>query len=303
MTILVTGANGFIGKKIIESLLINESNNSLIGTSIEKESFFKADKFNYICADLSDSNFLDKFKNIDKIDVIIHCGALINYEEHLLNLIKTNCVGMYNIIELMKNKKCKKIIYISSIQVIGKIKQLPIDEKHCTDPLTLYHSTKLFGENYLKNISNIQKFILRISSPVGNGMPNNKILKVFVKNSLEGKPLTLSGKGGRVQNYINIKDIVNAIKICIKDNTHSGIYNIASSENISNIDLAKICIKELNSNSQIIFNGLEDREEKDNWNISIKKAEEELSFKPQYLIRDVIKEIKKEIKNENNVNK
>ena len=36
---------------------------------------------------------------------------------------------------------------------------------------------------------------------------------------------------------------------------------------------------------------------------AIKKAEEELSFKPQYLIRDVIKEIKKEIENENNVNK
>ena len=166
MNILITGVNGFLGREISKYLFQKKYN--VIGISLEN-SYLGKEKIKYIKADISRDNFLKILEEskLNDIDVIVHCAALINYEEHNLDLIKINCEGFFNIVELAKRCHCKKVIYISSIQVIGKIKEVPIKETHEKEPLTLYHSTKLFGENYLNNISDIEKIVFRIASPIG----------------------------------------------------------------------------------------------------------------------------------------
>lgn len=302
MNILITGVNGFLGREISKYLFQKKYN--VIGISLEN-SYLGKEKIKYIKADISRDNFLKILEEskLNDIDVIVHCAALINYEEHNLDLIKINCEGFFNIVELAKRCHCKKVIYISSIQVIGKIKEVPIKETHEKEPLTLYHSTKLFGENYLNNISDIEKIVFRIASPIGKNMPKNKIMRVFVEKSLRNEDIVLLGEGKRVQNYIDVFDIARAIDCAIEADNSKGIYNIASPKSISNMELAELCKSILKSDSKILFNGI-DKEEDNKWIIDISKAKRELGFIAKKSIEESIFEIKEEIiKSENTFSK
>ena len=297
MNILVTGVNGLIGKRIVSYL---QKNNRVIGVGRHLK-YTGTEFIDYISADLSKECFIDKFKNLKYgIDVIIHCGAYIGYDLISLECIKTNCDGIYNIVKLAKMTNCKKIIYISSLPVIGSPIYLPIDENHPTMPKTLYHATKLFGENYfslLKDIG-IDTISLRITSPISEEMPQNKILPVLVKRCIEHKDIELYGTGKRVQNYIDVKDIVRAIEKAIEKDV-CGVFNIASDKSYSNLELANICKRITKSTSKIIFNGIDDPEDKSVWDVSIEKAKKELGFYPTISIESlIIKIMNKQFKRE-----
>ena len=111
MNILITGVNGFLGREISKYLFDKKYN--IIGISLENN-YLGDEKIRYIKADISKNNFLEILEEnlLNNIDVIVHCAALINYEEHNLDLIKVNCEGFFNIVELAKKYHCKKIIYI-----------------------------------------------------------------------------------------------------------------------------------------------------------------------------------------------
>lgn len=298
MKILITGVNGFLGKALVKELKKDGFN--ILGTSIE-EKFLGEEDIVYIQANLSEEKFTRYFKNESEIDAIIHCGAHINYNNHDLNIIKSNCLGMYNIVELCVEKSIKKIIFISSIQVIGEIKYTPIDEKHDLSPQTLYHSSKIFGENYLLNLLNNQRIILRLTSPVGVGMPDNKVMKVFVKKCIKNEEITLLGEGKRVQNYIDIRDVVRSIKKAIHSDIKFGVFNLGGKKSISNYNLASLCKNITKSNSKIVFSEIEDREEKNKWIVDISKIKEELGFEPIFSLEQTIKSLEEEIIRDENI--
>ena len=114
---------------------------------------------------------------------------------------------------------------------------------------------------------------------------------------MEGQPITIIGKGTRKQNYINTKDVALAVQLAIESNVQ-GIFNIASSDSISNIELAKLCKTFLDSKSSIKLEG-EDKEEGINWDISIDKAYRELHYLPQKSILKTIREIADSYENTN----
>ncbi len=294
MKILVTGASGFVGKNICK-YLSELSDYEVVGI-IRSENHQLMD-IKYIYVDISNSEQMELLYNkIDSIDVIVHCAACIDKNDFNPELIKVNCQGTLNILELAKIVGVKKLVYISSIPVIGIPKDIPIDENHLQMPTTSYHASKLMGENIalMGSKYGINAVSLRLPSPVGKGMNPNTILPVFVKKCLENKDIEILGNGERIQNYIDIKDICEAVYRCIIKDVN-GIFNIASNESYSNKELANICKFVLKSNSKIILSGENDPEELNKWIISIEKAKQLLDFNPRYRIEDTIIDIAKEL--------
>lgn len=289
--ILVTGINGFIGRNVAKNLLATE-NYEIIGTATGKECL-NSNIINYIQAELGNINYCEYFKNIKKIDTIIHIAAKISHDNNDFKLATTNCLGIMQIGNLAKILQAKQIIYISSIPIIGKPINVPITEEHPVNPLTVYHATKYFGENYLKLLNpEIKTISLRLPSPIGADMPPNKVFSVFVDKCLKNEPLILLGKGGRIQNYIDIYDISEAIIACLTNSDKSGVYNIASPRSYSNLELAKLCISTLNSKSKIEFSRTPDPEEDNKWLIDINKAKNDLNFIASKDIKESILERK-----------
>ncbi len=284
--ILITGVNGLIGSTIAEHLL---GSYEVMGTSIEDSNMTGLD-FKYIKSDITDNKSLEQLP--EKVDVVVHCAAIISNDNYSNLLLNANCIGVQNIAAYANGAGCERLIYFSSLPVIGKPSIIPITEEHPINPPTVYHVTKFFGEQVLRLLMGEERLaIFRIPSPVGRKTAPDKIVPVFVKNAIENVDYNLLGQGKRIQNYIDVRDIARAVELAI-DRNASGLFNIASEKSYSNKELAELCIELFDSKSKIHFNGI-DKEEDFQWVVSTKKAHELLGFEAQYSLVDTLREIGK----------
>lgn len=284
--ILITGVNGLIGSTIAEHLV---GSYEVMGTSIEDSNMTGLD-FKYIKSDITDNKSLEQLP--EKVDVVVHCAAIISNDNYSNLLLNANCIGVQNIAAYANGAGCERLIYFSSLPVIGKPSIIPITEEHPINPPTVYHVTKYFGEQVLRLLMGEERLaIFRIPSPVGRKTAPDKIVPVFVKNAIENVDYNLLGQGKRIQNYIDVRDIARAVEFAI-DRNASGLFNIASEKSYSNKELAELCIELFDSKSKIHFNGI-DKEEDFQWVVSTKKAHELLGFEAQYSLVDTLREIGK----------
>lgn len=288
MKILVTGSNGFIGRYICQRLQLEHE---VIGLGTKPKGYLS--NIEYIQADIEKPEFVTKIKErLKECYVIIHAAACIDMNPFNDQMIDINCKGTNHVMQLAKETGCRQLIHISSLPVIGFPSGLPITEEHLPKPNSLYHISKLTAEHIINQGFNygIKSVNLRITSPIGAGMNEKTLLPILLKRSLQNQPITIYGRGLRKQNYIDVRDIAEAVARCV-DHKVDGIYNIAAETVISNIDLARLCIELTNSDSQIFFEGREDPEEEYCWKTSIVKAKESIGFQQQYTLQTTIMDI------------
>lgn len=289
MNILITGINGFIGCYVKEQLK-KENNIEIFGVG-KKVNFSLA---NYLCVDISKPDCINKILDtFPCCDVVIHLAASLDMNDGC-SAIETNCIGTYNICRLVNEWNSDKLIYMSSLPVIGFPEITPVTEEHKIDPRTIYHVSKFSGEQIV-NVSCMEgtkKIIVRIPSPIGTGMSKQTFLSVILRNCFENKDILLYGRGKRQQNYVDVRDVANAISIMLF-NESQGVFNIAGEKAVSNIQLAHLCKQITNSNARILFADKEDAEENYIWDISIDKAKSILGYFPKYSIEDTIRWIYK----------
>lgn len=284
--VLITGVNGLIGSTIAEHLI---DKFEVIGTSIEDANLTGLN-LKYIKLDITDKASFAQLPK--KVDVVVHCAAIITHDNYSNILLNANCIGVQNIAAYANEAGCERIIYFSSLPIIGKPSVIPITEEHPINPPTVYHITKFFGEQVLRLLLGEERVIIfRIPSPIGQRMALNKIVPVFVKNAIDNVDFTLLGQGKRIQNYIDVRDIARAVECAITKDA-KGVFNIASEKSYSNKELAEFCIKLFNSKSKIAFHDV-DKEEDYQWIISTDKAHKELGFEAKYSLSDTLKEIGK----------
>ncbi len=288
MRVLLTGASGFIGSAIATHLA--SEGHEVIGLHAHPRLGLVDKGFSDVVTDIASIDAISRLcRNIEPCDAIIHAAATLDMNLFAADVSRVNCTGLQNILWLASQWRCTKFVFMSSLPVIGIPKSLPITEEHPTQPLTAYHASKLFGEQLVRlaEAHGIIGTSLRLTAPVGPQMPRNRLLAVLVNRALEHATLEISGAGLRKQNYIDVRDIAGATELCLQKNT-SGVFNIASSTSLSNLELARRCITYCKSTSNIVFNGRADPEEGFDWNVSIEKAKNELSFSPQFDIDDAI---------------
>lgn len=286
MNILITGSNGFVGKNLVERL---RKNHYVIGTGTRSSSAVQVDR--YIKWDLAYEEIPNELQKM-KIDVIIHAAASIDMNDDSRELILSNCVGTHKIFILNQILNTKLSILVSSVPVVGIPQKERISEDLQVNPFSMYHVTKVTQELMLKQLEKygIRNVNLRIPSPIGPGMQEKTILPVFIRQAMRNQDIVLSGKGTRKQNYLDVRDLARAVELLI-DSPASGTYNIGAEYPISNVELAELCISQLNSKSQICFSGKEDLADEQVWDISTDKLNTIIDFKQEYSIEDSIRDI------------
>ena len=285
--VIVTGATGFIGKYVVSQLI--QSGYTVIGVS-HHGNHVKRDGYIPMTIDIKNEDEITEiFNQNSPCEGMIHLAADIDMIGSA-NTIKTNCLGTYYLAKLAVRNQMKFFIYMSSIPVIGKPVRLPIDETHPIAPATLYHITKFAGEQIVNQICGnfMNTMVFRISSPIGIHMNQGNYLSVLLAKCSENKDIEVYGQGLRVQNYIDVRDIAEALQCGIKAEK-SGLYLISGNKSISNRELAELCKEITQSNSKIIYGKREDSQETDRWEICNNKAQKELGFVPQHDICDSLR--------------
>ena len=195
MNILVTGGEGFIGKKLVNRL-IKEGHNV---TSLDSKP--TAD----IVVDLSKENFFFDALDLD-IDYIFHLAAQPGGYFSLKNPHidgQWNCLGTINVVKLAQKLKVKKLVYISSMAIYGN-QELASEEYSKHNPISFYGVSKFTGELYTKLIyehSNIPYTIFRLFATYGSGQDlNNKhqgILSIYLDQALNKDTIEITGHKNR----------------------------------------------------------------------------------------------------------
>lgn len=285
--VLVTGANGFIGRYVVKELC---EHGYEVVVLVHKEQVSWPYPIMSIKADICEESVVEQIVGqTGEIGIIVHLAADINIGGSDRTIL-TNCLGTYHMALLANLISAEQFIYMSSIPVIGIPEDLPVTESHPVKANTLYHITKYAGEQIVDQICRreIRKMVLRISSPIGIGMKENNYLSMLLKKCKSNAQIELYGEGKRIQNYIDVRDVASAI-LCGILSGKPGLYLIAGRKGITNRDLAFLCKEITGSSSSILWGLREDAEEARQWIISGRKAEVDLSFLPRYKLEESIK--------------
>lgn len=222
--ILVTGGAGFIGSNLVDKLIDEGYDVSVIDnlSGGKKENLNSAAKFfQYDICDYD--KILPLFENIE---YVFHLAALPRVQHSIENPIEThnaNVNGTLNILTIAKEKNIKKLIFSSSSAIYGDVKTLPTTEQEKPNPMSPYALHKLISEQYCElfnNLYGIKVIALRYFNVYGNRQSGEgayaTVIAKFFEQKKVGKPMTIFGDGEQTRDYVNISDVVNANILAMK---------------------------------------------------------------------------------------
>ena len=257
--VLITGANGYIGKCLYYFL---KKKFKVIG--IDK---VKSEEKNIIQCNILNKKKLDKVIKSEKPEIIVHLAAqsLVDETINKKKYYDNNDKATKSLLEIIKKNKIKKIIF-SSTAAIYKQSSKPLKENSKIKSLSTYAKTKLMCEKKIQNEENLKFIILRffnvcssLDRPVIGEFhnPETHLIPTIVYKAMHNKKIFIYGEnfntfdGTCIRDYIHIKDICSAIEksiIYISKNNRSNIFNIGNNKGLSNKEIIKHVRRKLKKN-------------------------------------------------------
>ncbi len=293
---LVTGAAGFIGSNLVETLLnlgyrVRGLDNFITGKRENIELFRDNSRFEFIEGDIRD--FDTCIAACEGIDYVLHQAALGSVPRSIempLLYEKININGTLNMMEAARQKHVKKFVYASSSSVYGDEPSLPKKEGIEGNLLSPYALTKRTDEEYGKlytKLYGLDTYGLRYFNVFGkrqdpNG-PYAAVIPKFIKQLLHGEIPTINGDGKQSRDFTYIENVIEAnLKACLAPHEAAGeVYNIAYGGREYLIDIYYTLTKALNKNVEPNF-GPERKGDIKHSNADISKAKQLLGYEPEY---------------------
>jgi nucleoside-diphosphate-sugar epimerase len=284
--ILLTGASGQIGRAIAAHLVAE----GFVVFGVSRHGSAVSGLTEHLQLDISKPDFVDRaVQGMGRCDAIVHAAASLSKDAFDPDLARTNCLGTQQVTALARAWAVTRLAYVSSVPVIGKPLQHPIAETHPASPATAYHATKLFGEELVRLAARpgLVTCSLRIASPIGPGTPADRIAAAFARRARAGERIELLGRGGRRQNYIDVRDVARAVGLWLS-RPAPGVF-IIPGWTISNRDLAETCVRLFGSPAAVIYADRPDPEETDAWDLCGDRAEAAFGYRPSYTLDDSLR--------------
>ena len=270
--ILVTGAAGFIGSHIVETLLNDGAKfvrimDNLSTGKIEniKHLLDKYDNLEFICEDIR--NYESCVKAVKDIDLVCHQAAIGSIPRSIVDPMTThtsNVDGFINILHAAKEAGIKRFVYASSSSVYGDDKHLPKQEEHIGKQLSLYAVSKYVDELYAYiyclhyGMECIGLRYFNVFGPRQNpDGPYAAVIPKFITQMKNGEGPIINGDGSYSRDFTFVKNIVQAnINALTTENKEcfGQAFNIGTGTNITILQLHNNINKILETDIKPIFN-------------------------------------------------
>jgi dTDP-glucose 4,6-dehydratase len=270
-TYLVTGGAGFIGSNYIhymfkkygkEIRIINVDSLTYAGNLANLKEFEEADNYEFIKADICDSEAITKiFKTYD-IDRVIHFAAESHVDRSIKNpevFVKTNVLGTLVMLNCAKNawmlpnetfQAGKKFLHVSTDEVYGSLEKEDeyFYETTPYDPHSPYSASKASSDMLVKSYMDTYQFPANITNCSNNYGPYQfpeKLIPLIINNALQGKKLPVYGDGLNVRDWLYVEDHAKAIDMVQEQGKLFETYNIGGHNEKQNIQIIETILDTL----------------------------------------------------------
>ena len=262
-SVLITGATGFIGSFLVQSILEHVRTYGLdirVIAMVRNEQKAKEKFAEYLSAQNLVFLIGDVTEPIESdihADYVIHCAsnaAPDQYAGDPVGTMKINFYGTMNLLEYARKCHAEKFLYVSTIEVYGKTEHLETigeedfgyisssnvrscypESKKCCENLTI-----CYGSQYGLNVS-----VGRLSYIYGAGMSktDSKVCALFARQVAAGKDIVMKSEGTQLRSYTYVSDAITGLLTVLTEGEDGQAYNIASSTSrITIVDMArKLC--------------------------------------------------------------
>ena len=280
LSIIITGAAGFIGSNLVLELMKSTSNNHIIGIDNMNDYYDVAikeyrlqqiennivngNKFTFIKGSIADKELINQIFETYKPNIVVNLAAQAGVRYSIINpdaYIESNIIGFYNLLEACRHNPVDHFVYASSSSVYGSNKKVPYSTDDMVDnPVSLYAASKksneLMAHAYSK-LYNIPSTGLRFFTVYGPAGRPDMAYFGFTNKLLKGETIEIFNYGNCKRDFTYIDDIVEGVKRIMfkapaKQDGEDGlpippyaIYNIGNSNPENLLDFVTILQEEL----------------------------------------------------------
>ncbi len=228
MTILVTGAAGFIGFHTAKALL--ERGDEVVGVddlngyydpklkSARLAILERDDKFRFAKLDIADRSAMQALFDGQRFERVVHLAAQAGVRHSILDphlYVHSNITGFLHVLEGCRAQGARHLVYASTSSVYGANTRMPFSEKQNVDhPLTLYAATKKANESMAHSYSSLYGLPttgLRFFTVYGPWGRPDMALFLFTRAILAGTPIDVFNEGHHQRDFTYIDDIVQGV--------------------------------------------------------------------------------------------
>lgn len=267
---LITGINGFIGRRLAKELLTKDAERlekiRIIGIGRNKRKMSEAfsdtgcSGLTFIEADCTEQERL--FGQIDtQIDHIIHCASPTSSAYMIANPVETAdsiVLGTRNMLELARKQQVKSMVYLSSMEAYGVVKDIgraryenELGDIDLTSARSCYSLGKRMAEHYCHiywQEYGVPVRIARLAQVFGRGVrsDDNRVYMQFARAAHEGRDIVLKTQGDSMGNYCSSDDAVRAILTILDKGQNGEVYNVVNESNTMRIrDMAELVASQI----------------------------------------------------------
>lgn len=318
MRVLITGGAGFIGSHLATRLLEMDHEVSIVddlstGSMRNLEHIKDNVAFEYHLDTIFNRRLMAE--QVDLADLVFHLAAAVGVRRIIdmpVQTIETNVRGSEVMFE-MTSKKQKRLLITSTSEVYGKSNKLPFQE---TDDMVFgstyncrwsYACSKAIDEFLALAYHREHKLpvtVVRLFNTAGPRQTGRygMVLPSFVKQALQGEPITVYGTGQQSRCFGHIDDVLDGLIACSFSNRTAGeIFNLGSTEEVTIKDLADRIIAATGSKSEIRYVRYEDAygpgfEDMERRIPDISKAKDWFGFSPKRTLSNIITDVVQDVR-------
>jgi nucleoside-diphosphate-sugar epimerase len=244
--VMVTGAAGFIGSQLTESLLAD--GHEVIGVDCFTDYYPRPAKernlepsrshraFRLVEGRLQDLDLAPLLEGVGQVfHLAAQAGVRASWGREFAHYTDHNVLATQRLLEAARTAGGPRVVYASSSSVYGEAPALPLREDARCEPVSPYGVSKLAAEHlgmlYQRNFG-LPVVSLRYFTVYGPRQRPDMAFHRFLKAARDGEPIHVFGDGGQTRDFTFVSDIVAATRAAADSGRPGGVYNVGGGERV-----------------------------------------------------------------------
>lgn len=221
---LVTGGAGFIGSELVAQLAATGAEviviDNLINGKVENLAGLPAERVHLVVADVREIGpMTDRLEGIDGIFHLACLGVRHSIHSPQENH-EVNATATLRLLQAARRAGVPRFVYVSTSEVYGTARQVPMTEEHPTFPNTVYGASKLAGECYARAFYQTYGYPTVVVRPFNAYGPRShhegdsgEVIPRFMLRAMAGRPMVIFGDGEQTRDFTFVSDTARGIRL------------------------------------------------------------------------------------------